>query len=284
MKGLNVLSVFDGIRVGRYALELAGVKVEKYFYSEIEKEAIQIANNNYPDCRGLGDITKINPEELERIDIFIGGSPCQSFSNMGKGEGFDGKSGLFWDYVKILNEIKKKNPEVKFLLENVKMRKEWADIITEALGVDPVLINSSMFSAQKRQRMYWTNIDFDKDIKDKGIILSDILEKNVDEKYFLEGKRLENWNKNSAVRIKKCFSSLDAEKAICMTARQYANWYGNHVTEGGRVRQLTPIECERLQTLPDNYTFGVSDAARFKALGNGWTAEVIAHIFKGLNK
>lgn len=284
MKGLNVVSVFDGLRIGRFALNKAGIKINKYYFSEIEKEAIVIGDRNYPDSIPIGDIREVDAGELGFVDLLIGGSPCQSFSNMGKGEGFDGKSGLFWDYVRLLVKLREKNPEIKFMLENVKMRKEWAAIITETLGVEPVLINSSYFSAQKRQRLYWTNIDFDKNFEDKGIRLADILEESADEKYFLSGKRLENWVRTSEKRIKKGFSSLDAEKANCMTARQYANWYGNHVTDRGRVRQLTPVECERLQTLPDGYTEGVSDAARYKGLGNGWTADVPTRIFEGLKK
>ena len=131
--GINVLSCFDGMSCGRIALERAGVKVENYFASEIEKAPIQVTQHNFPNTIQLGDVTKLKVSDLPKIDLLIGGSPCQSFSNAGKGEGFDGKSGLFWEYVRVLNEVKPKY----FLLENVKMKKEWRDIISKELGVEP---------------------------------------------------------------------------------------------------------------------------------------------------
>ena len=152
--GLNVLSLFDGMSCGRLALERAGIKVNNYFASEIDKYAIQVAKHNYPNTQHIGDVTKVKASELPKIDLLIGGSPCQSFSNAGNGTGFDGKSGLFYEYVRLLKECKPKY----FLLENVKMKKQWQDIISKELGVEPIKINSNLVSAQNRERLYWTNI------------------------------------------------------------------------------------------------------------------------------
>ena len=154
---MNVLSLFDGLSCGQIALNRIGLKYDKYFASEIEKHPITVTMANYPDTIQLGDVTKITAGMLPKIDLLIGGSPCQSFSNAGSRTGFDGKSGLFWEYVRLLKEVK----PTYFLLENVKMKQEWEDIITEALGVKPIEIDSSLFSAQQRKRLYWTNINVD---------------------------------------------------------------------------------------------------------------------------
>jgi len=175
---MNVLSLFDGMSCGQVALKRSGIKVDKYYASEIDKYAISIAKKNFPNTIHLGDVTKIDISKLDRIDMIIGGSPCQSFSRSGDGTGFKGKSGLFWEYVRVLKGL---NPKY-FLLENVVMKKEWEDIITDAIGVEPVMIDSKFFSAQKRQRLYWTNIPFDKNIVDRNINILDILEPNGDEK------------------------------------------------------------------------------------------------------
>lgn len=299
LKYMNILSLFDGISCGQLALKRSGIKVNNYFASEIDSHAIKVTMNNFPETIQMGGVTEIKYTSAgedtgimndkiyypTKIDLLIGGSPCQGFSFAGKQLNFDDpRSKLFFEYVRILKEIRVFNPDVLFLLENVKMKKKYKDIISKELGVEPIEINSALVSAQNRRRLYWTNIEGVTQPEDKGILLKDILQKNVDEVYFLKDKRLENWIKNSPARIKKCFSSLDAQKAICMTARQYANWYGNHVTDNGRVRQLTEIECERLQTLPDNYTQGISNTQRYKAIGNGWTVDVISHIFSFIQK
>jgi DNA-cytosine methyltransferase len=276
---MNVLSLFDGMSCGQIALNRAGIKYEKYYAAEIDKHAIEVALDNYPETIQLGDVSEITKENLPKIDLLIGGSPCQGFSMMGSKLNFDDdRSKLFFEYLRLLNELKPKY----FLLENVRMKTEIKDAISKHLGVDPILINSTLVSAQSRNRLYWTNIPNVSIPIDKNIEMSQIIQNNVDEKYFLKGKRLENWNKNAEYRLKKKFSTLDSKKASCMTARQFANWYGNHVTENGRVRQLTPIECERLQTVPDNYSKIASDSQRFKMLGNGWTIDVISHIFKNI--
>jgi DNA-cytosine methyltransferase len=175
---MNVLSLFDGLSCGQIALNRAGIKYDNYYASEIDKHAIQVTQCNYPETIQLGSITELKTTFAPKIDLVIGGSPCQSFSRSGDGSGFDGKSGLFWEYVRVLKEL---NPKY-FLLENVIMKKEWEKIITDAMGVDPVMIDSKFFSAQKRQRLYWTNIPFDKEIKDKNINILDILEPTGNEK------------------------------------------------------------------------------------------------------
>jgi DNA (cytosine-5)-methyltransferase 3A len=169
---MNVLSLFDGISCGQVALERAGIKVDKYFACEIKPEAIQVTQHNYPNTLQLGDVTKISSKDLPKIDLLIGGSPCQGFSNAGKMLNFeDPRSKLFFEYVRLLKELKPKY----FLLENVRMKQEWQDIISEHLGVYPIRINSRLVSAQLRDRYYWTNIPCTKP-KDRRIMLQDILE------------------------------------------------------------------------------------------------------------
>ena len=183
---MNVLSLFDGMSCGQLALQRAGIQVENYFAAEIDKYAIKVTQANFPQTVQLGDVTAIDPDSLPDIDILIGGSPCQGFSFAGKQLNFDDpRSKLFWEYVRLLNALKPKY----FLLENVKMKKESMDVITRALRVDPIFINSRLFSAQNRPRMYWTNIPFDVPTEDKGIVLRDILEPKVEEKYYA-GKKL----------------------------------------------------------------------------------------------
>ena len=172
MKELTVLSLFDGIACGRVALERARIPVKRYIASEIEPNAIKVAMSNYPDIEQIGDVTKIDVNSLPEIDLLIGGSPCQGFSVMGKQQNFeDPRSRLFWEYVKILKATKPKY----FLLENVKMKQEYSDIITEALGVEPRIINSRLVSRQNRVRAYWTNLDVG-EIADKNVSFQDILE------------------------------------------------------------------------------------------------------------
>lgn len=280
-KELNVLSVFDGMSCGQLALKKARVKVKQYYASEVDKAAISVTQSKFPNTIQLGDVTKVKAKDLPKIDLLIGGSPCQGFSLMGKQLNFeDERSILFFEFVRLLKECKPKY----FLLENTPMKQSYADIITDLLGVEPVLINSNLVSAQNRKRLYWTNIPGVKQPKDKGILVSDILQSGVDQKYFLKNKHLAYWNEKKDYLLKKSFVSLDPEKAICMTARQFANWKGNHVTEKRKVRQLTPVECERLQTVPDNYTAAASDSQRYKMLGNGWTVDIIAHIFKNIKQ
>lgn len=319
MSGINVLSLFDGMSCGMIALERAGIKVNKYFASEIDKHAIKVSNHNYPNIIRIGDVTKVSYKdgvlywdggsaEVE-IDLLIGGSPCQSFSNLGDGSGFDGKSGLYYHFLRILSEVKPKN----WMLENVVMKNNWRDIITSDLGISPVKICSSLVSAQNRNRYYWTNIKFDIP-KDKGITIQDVLEKDVNEKYYLSDKaKVYILNRE---RLLKKYTDLVQYKSVCLPARytalngsfvcldvsgkfsaekagtltqRYAKGVSNFGgdsfpidLEVGDIRRFTPTECERLQTVPDGYTICVSDTQRYRMLGNGWTVDVIAHIFKGL--
>lgn len=449
---MNVLSLFDGISCGRIALERAGIPVKCYYASEIDKYATQVSQNNYPDIIRLGDINNWESWDIDwsSIDLILAGSPCQGFSFAGKQLAFDDKrSALFFRFAEILSYVQSINPNVKFLLENVRMKKDYEHIITKLLGTDPVLINSSLVSAQNRKRLYWTNWHFEQP-EDKGILLKDIIHETVD---ITNHDKLPKFNchpsgkgmngnvtpitndKNPALTTNKGEGSkiaipfnavvgikqkprgknngglhveksptltsnsfehnnhvifaVDREKSNCITSsigrttdREYFyknqgqlifclkpfivpfdktlqildkevikgkvgffrkdnqsgrvySIHGKAITlcgEGGGgaakmgqylfgcitpnrtekqqngqrfndgnkfytltasekhgilidgyIRKLTPIECERLQTLPDNYTQGVSNSQRYKCLGNGWTVDVITHILTGLN-
>lgn len=280
---MKVLSLFDGMSCGRLALERAGIDVGSFFASEIDPMAIKVAMKNYPDTIQIGDVTKVSGKDLPKIDLLIGGSPCQSLSSAGDGSGFDGKSGLFYEWTRLLEECQPK----WFLLENVRMKKEWQDVITGILGVDPVLIDSCLVSAQNRKRLYWTNIPFSGMPEDRKIFIEDILESGFDQKYWLP-------EKNAALLSAKVDIS-GAPDVCCIDVynRRYKKdrkcptlthpcHNSIRLLQDGRFRKLTPVECERLQTVPDGYTEGVSDTHRYAMLGNGWTADVIAHIFKGL--
>lgn len=393
-----VLSLFDGISCGKVAFERAEIKIDKYYASEIDPYAIKVSKKNHPDIIHLGDVTKWREWDIpwEKIDILIGGSPCQGFSVAGKRLNFDDpRSKLFFEYVDILKHIKELNQNIKFLLENVKMKKEWQDIISSYLGVEPIEINSALVSAQQRKRLYWTNIEGVSQPEDKGILLKDILESGIgwqDKAYCLtvtyykgaifkdtierhrrtmiaEPMRVGSFpnrkgemSKSQATRIysvdgksvnltangggqgaktskrkhyivpvdykihKGCEIKLSKDKmrqgnkagskqgtyVYLLNCEKSNTLIAAHakdemisgkpiyrVSEGKItindkiypiklpdgdyiIRKLTPVECERLQTLPDDYTAGISDTRRYICLGNGWTVDVIAHIFKGL--
>lgn len=293
-----VLSLFDGISCGKVAFERAGIKIDKYYASEIDPYAIKVSKKNHPDIIHLGDVTKWREWDIpwEKIDILIGGSPCQGFSVAGKRLNFeDPRSKLFFEYVDILNHIKKLNPNVKFLLENVKMKKEWQDIISSYLGVEPIEINSALVSAQQRKRLYWTNIEGVSQPEDRGILLKDILESGIgwqDKAYCLPAV----YYKGATLRdtLERHRRSMIAEIVPPGYKKSVYNVSRGKITINDKIypiklpdgvyiiRKLTPIECERLQTLPDDYTAGISDTRRYICLGNAWTVDVIAHIFKGL--
>jgi len=418
---MNVLSLFDGMSCGQQALERAGIKVDQYYASEIDKYAMQVTMANYPNTIQLGSVVDVDGYSLPKIDIIMGGSPCQSFSFAGKRKGmstkdeqeiltldhylrlksegyeFEGQSYLFWEYMRLLNEVK----PTYFILENVMMGEKWEKVLSKAIGVNAIEINSALVSAQNRRRLYWTNIGMEaagffgdlesiiEQPKDRDILLRDVLENEVDEKYFLSesginrivrhnNDSLDN-NKSNCILAgyykgggrdqqyikidKKGNKKGNQNKASCFTAG--GNSGGNHSdmdlivhntmprsgdpkkggtgplsrTDGktycldtgntnavevismdyrydegfrprqngksptltitndsnsfsgkplaqinSRIRRLTPIECERLQTVKDNYTNHVSDSQRYKMLGNGWTVEVITHIFKYIKK
>lgn len=309
---LNVLSLFDGMSCGRLALDRAGVSINKYYSSEIDKWAIEVSTDNYPDIIQLGDITNWRQWDLDwgSIDLVIGGSPCQGFSMAGKQLAFDDpRSKLFFIFSDILSHIKSLNPAIKFLLENVRLNSEVGKEISNILGVQPAHINSNLVSAQNRPRLYWTNIPHTVP-QDKGVTLKDIIEKEVDSKYYIESGKLDwldslgtrstgdgsrlhlynlrdpNIDKDSYYILqwprgynKGGFRGKDG-KVPSLTTSSWA--HNNLLYEKGFIRKLTPIECERLQTVPDGYTVCVSDTQRYKMLGNGWTVDVVSHIFKGL--
>jgi len=268
-------------------LNKANIPYNNYFASEIDKNAIKVTQHHYPNTVQLGDVTKIE-FIASKIDLLIGGSPCQSFSKSGKMEGFDGKSGLFFEYLRIKEEVK----PTYWLLENVKMKKEWKDIISGYLGVQPILINSNLFSAQNRPRYYWTNIPIsdlvDKGIKLEDIILDDVLPITLTEVRTEEAKRIRresmlNGKDFSPRRAKELVQRKD-NKSNCLTATfsTKEHLFKNKNEDG--YRKMLPIEWERLQTLPDNYTLvdGMTNSQRYKMIGNGWTVDVIAHIFENL--
>jgi len=291
---MNVLSLFDGISCGRVALERAGIGIDKYFASEIDKYAMQIAQKNYPDTVHIGDVRDVRADDLPGIDLLIGGSPCQGFSRSGKGLNFDDpRSKLFFEYVRILRECKPKS----FLLENVKMKKEYQDIISEYLGVEPIEINSSKLSAQNRRRLYWTNIPGVTQPDDKGIILKDILEHDGEFKcgylaqYFEKHKKQLVFSRDGLCHVGD--ADIKGNESIKRVyhpdgkAPTLSTCGGGHrepkVLYNDGWRKLTPLECERLQTLPDGYSEGVSNSQRYKGLGNGWTVDVVAHILMRLS-
>ena len=275
---MNVLSLFDGMSCGRIALDRAGTPVTQYYASELDKHAIKVAQANWPDTIQLGDVTKWQEWDIDwsSIDLLIGGSPCQGFSFAGKQLAFDDpRSKLFFVYVDILNHIRSLNPDVKFMLENVKMKREHLDVISEQLGVDPVFINSALVSAQNRQRYYWATWEFGQP-DDKGVALADIIESGavdrvksycIDANYY-KGGSVKNYLEKSRRQI----ALSQSESRLCVF----------EIDDVRPVRKLTPVECERLQTVPDHYTAHVSNTQRYKMLGNGWTVDVIAHIFRSM--
>lgn len=340
-KGFNVLSLFDGMSCGQIALERAGIYVDNYFASEIDKYPIQITQNNYPNTKQIGDVREVKGSDLPKIDLLMGGSPCQGFSFAGKQLNFeDPRSKLFLEFVRLLEETKPKY----FLLENVKMKKSSQDIISQYLGVEPIEINSNLLSAHNRRRLYWTNIPNIQQPEDKGIMLKDIIVDGAvdcrmttkDKAYALtvsyngavvwnsierkqrtmileaingkkvhidlfkeppysfyetrteSGKierrriRLET-GRDSSPRSKefKMYVPLNSGKGNCLVTVESPLDFS--VDPSWSYRKLYPIECERLQTVPDGYTDCVSTTQARKALGNGWTVDVVAHILKYMN-
>lgn len=288
---MNVLSLFDGISCGQLALQIAGIAYDKYYASEIDKHAIKVTQSNFPETVQLGSVTELTASELPKIDLLIGGSPCQNLSPavINKAEhnqGLDGeKSKLFYEYLRLLQTVKPKY----FLLENVAgMKDSDKDIISECLGVEPVMINSSLVSAQDRRRYYWTNIPNVTQPEDKCLVLADIVQDEVEEKYWYDRPFIYNGDdaKVQATMNFGKYDSLNRVYNLKSKAPTLTTCGGGHrqkkVYQYGKCRKLTPLEYERLQTVPDNYTDCISDSQRYNTLGNGWTVDVIAHIFKGL--
>ena len=341
---MNVLSLFDGISCAKLALENCGFDLENYFASEIEPNAIKVAQKNNPTIIEIGDVTKISYRDgvlytpgqlynIGHIDLLCGGSPCTNFSSIGYANGmttgdtdilsleqylslkqsgavFQGQSYLFWEYCRLLNEVKPKY----FLLENVVMAKKWENIITTALGVNPIRINSSLLSAQNRPRLYWTNIEGVNIPTDAHIVIDDILSDDADKRdvsYCLTVQRSfsklidkygyipNRFNAYNASEIKDKACALSRGSMItssCATLLFVNVEDGIHIVQNGllngeyksflddgryNIRKLDLTEIERLQNLPDGYTNveGVGEQKRSEMIGNGWTVNVISHIF-----
>lgn len=287
---MKVLSLFDGISCGMVALERDGIPVDRYVAYEIEPSAIKISRKNYPQIEHCGDVTTADFMQYTDFDLLIGGSPCQSLSIIQSKtrQHLDGKSKLFFEYVRAYEKMRPR----WWLFENVaSMNDESKQVISELLGCEPLLIDSNYFVAQDRPRYYWTNIPVNLDgLKECAAVLRDIMQNDVPEKYFYNHP-LENVDMSRKVCAymvhknhemhKRVYSPL--HKVGCLTAVCGGNQQ-KKVLDGDRARKLTPVEYERLQGLPDNYTAGVSDGARYKAIGNGWTVDVIAYILSGLRK
>lgn len=383
--GLTVLSLFDGMSCGAIALREAGISVKQYFASEIDRQAIRQTQHNFPDTIQLGDVTDVKATDLPPIDLLIGGSPCQGFSFAGKQLNFsDPRSKLFFEYVRILREIQAYNPDVKFLLENVRMLSEYENIISSHLGIFPVAINSALVSAQNRYRLYWTNIRIKSvpdlfgstlhtDIpqpEDRGIYLRDILDSDVDNRFYLKSDEIDKlvrqreygvqeqgnipdenildlWfdpydrdtpflrhdferidpdkvssrnpfypapdiarvpiqaiQKNHLIRdccnessstlvipgsvVKPQFGGgfrpIVSGKASCLVASS-SKFAAMLIVNGDDmvIRYLTPAECCRIQTIPEWYEWNCSEPQIYRLLGNGWTVDVISHIFRYLS-
>jgi len=276
---MKVVSLFDGMACGLTALKRAGIKVSEYHAFEIDKYAIQIAKKNHPEIIHHGSVVGADFAQFKDVDLLIGGSPCQGFSFAGKQLAFDDpRSKLFFEFIRAKEEI---NPKF-FLLENVKMKREFQDEISRLMGCQPVFINSALVSAQDRQRLYWCNWKVNQP-EDRNIKCSDIIQKHIMTPNSAGWHKW--WGKNSGFQMEKLYSKIInfSEKSITMTARQVSSYNGNLIAlEDEFFRFITPIEAERLQTLRDNYTEGVSNSQRYKMLGNGWTVDVIAHILNCL--
>ena len=276
---INVLSLFDGMSCGQIALNKVGIEYENYFASEIDEYGIKVTKHNYPNTKHIGDVTKVKGAELPKIDLLIGGSPCQGFSFAGKQLNFDDpRSKLFFEFVRILEETKPKY----FLLENVVMKQEYQDVISQHLGVKPILINSSLLSAQNRKRLYWTNIPNINQPIDLNITIKDTIVSDCDASFFIENRNINGKNALNKLRLSE--RQLN-EKYRCLTAGGQGGTNAGATTirlSNGKLRIPTPEECEMAQTVPIGYTNCVSKTQRYKMLGNGWTVDVIAHIFSSL--
>jgi site-specific DNA-cytosine methylase len=288
---INVLSLFDGMSCGHIALQRANISVGRYFASEIKSHAMEVTKKHYPSTIFVGDVRQISyangvlitPIGSFTVDIhlLIGGSPCQNFSCLNsyqdiKDYGLKGQqSSLFFEYLRLLREIK----PTYFLLENVRMKKESEVELNTYLGVEGAHINSNLVSAQNRHRIYWTNIEFYMP-ENKNIRLADILEDDVE--HLEAAKVTKSPSRDKMYYGGKCKNITHENKASCLTTKQ-DRWNNAGLLDyKDYCRFLTPIECERLQTVPDNYTAGISTAKRYDLLGDGWTVDVVAHIFKAL--
>lgn len=340
---MNVLSLFDGMSCGMIALERAGIKVDNYFSSEIDRYAIKVSQANYPEIKQLGDVTKWREwaDTLPQIDLMFAGFPCQAWSFAGKQKGLDDPRGaLALVLLDIFQHLKEKNGYLKFVFENVVMQKGNIAYLSGLFKTKEVMINSCKVSGQNRKRLYWSNIRT-KQPRDKHILLKDalltgeyiepLLHSITALEYMnrkVKGGRTHwdfkhhsgtNNDKSTAVVANffkgvpynvlidrrlditdsvlakrpgtaahiNCWKNMVniGQKSKCLTAsgQNISNASCTNINlENGIFRKLHTIECERLQTVPDNYTNHVSNTQRYKMLGNGWTVDVIAHILKGM--
>lgn len=297
-EGINVLSLCDGMSCGQIALKELGVTVNKYYASEIDKNAIKVTLDNFPDTIQIGDVTKISTDflmTLPKIDLVIFGSPCRSLSKMTKdrtqyNKGLKGVSWLFYPCRDILQWIKENNnPAVYFMVENVDSDK-MDDIMemSDLLGVNPILINSSLFSAQNRKRYYWTNIPIQPLPECCDLVLNDIMDSDVDEKYYYkqeftylgdDKKVCATLHINGHDHLKRVYNRMS--KAPTLTSCRGGNTQ-KKVYDNGRCRKLTPNEYRKLQTIPEWYKMDVADGHIYNMCGDGWTISVITHIFSSL--
>lgn len=283
---MNVLSLFDGISVGQVALGRANIKVDNYFASEIKKHAIKVTQEHFPNTYQLGDILELNYKKLPIIDLLIGGSPCQDISNLKpKGTIYDSKSVLFFKYFEILQYLRRKNPNLKFLLENVNGDKKSIEIISNLLQVQPIRINSNLVSFQNRDRLYWTNI---KDVtipENRYINFQDFKEPESEytEKYKVNKTPSRDIMWGNGLNG-KCPNVTNRDKINCLTLKQDRWSNSGLVKYKDYCRYLTTRELELAQTLPIGYTSSLSIRQSEDVLGDCWTAEVITHIFKNLKR
>lgn len=285
---MNVLSLFDGMSCGQIALNKAGIKPDKYFACEIKPHAIQVTQHNYPDTIQLGDVTKLDTSELPDIDLLIGGSPCQDFSRgNATRDGLEGlKSRLFFEYVRIYRELKERNPNIKFLLENVIMDSYDYYFISNEMDCEPVRINSELVSAQLRDRLYWTNIPpYSYDLT--GRIISNIPQPK-DEKIYLQSILTEGYTDRRKSRALLESDSRPLTTPEKMWWRYNDKGFTTIVFDSPDldwkkgIRYFNQTELERLQTVPEGYTSILNRDQGACLLGDGWTVEVIKHIFKNL--
>lgn len=298
-KKINVLSLFDGISCGQQALVKSGIKYDNYYASEIHQPSIKVTMTRFPNTIQVGDVRNLKAEDYKNVDLIIGGSPCQNFSMAGtrkgmttksniqvktlkkylqlKADGFEfqGESYLFWEFVRLVEEIREYNPNVMFLLENVKMKKEWEQIITKALGVEPAEINSSWFSAQNRQRFYWTNMDV-KSFTDKGIMFHEVVPGAIAVGF--RGRKLKGDRHYTQFRTLR----KDGKSNCVVCSPHTTNLYS--VKGKGDDKVISPEHAEILQTIVVGFTDveGVSKTDRYKMIGNAWTVDVISHIFSSI--
>ena len=290
MNKINVLSLFDGLAGARIALDRLNIPCN-YYASEIDKYAIQVSDDNYPDIIRLGDVRELSTLSLPKIDLLIGGSPCTNFSFAGKRAGmttkckeeildlnhylqlkkdnfkFEGQSYLFWEYMRIKHELMERNPDLYFLLENVMMVDKWKQVLSKAISVEPIQINSALVSAQNRKRLYWTNIEGIEQPEDKGITFQQILdsdEARIKKSYALTRTYFKKGGEATRQR-----NFIKCQRPIAWIDDVNTRW-------------LTPNECERLQTVPLNFTACVSNTQRFMMLGNGWNVDTIVHMFRNI--